>query len=405
LPKPVIEVENLKKKYIIGMNNTLDLRSFINNIFSNKKDKNQSIWALDGISFNVEKGEILGLIGPNGSGKSTLLKILSKITYPTSGKARIRGKVSSLLEVGTGFHPELTGRENIYLNGSLLGMQRNEIKKKFDEIVDFSGVEFFLDTPVKHYSSGMYIRLAFSIAAHLEPEVLLVDEVLSVGDLYFKQKSLDKMNEVSSMGRTILFVSHDLDAIQKICKKGILLKEGKINFEGKINDVINTYKNRSPIENPFKSDKKQINRKISLDNFDLFDSLGNKTNNVSSGDRVRLSIGISSELFVKNIRIRLAILNTFGEIVFELNNYLSGDRIDLQKGSNKITCEIEKLPLNKGKYIIDFWFISENNYHIAKACFFTVDSSIYYKTGNLPYREIYTLVDHSWYYEKEYKNH
>ncbi|MEZ4907358.1 MAG: ABC transporter ATP-binding protein [Saprospiraceae bacterium] len=242
--KPIIEVEHLTKKFILGNNQSADIRRTLMNYFS-KNTQPIEIKALDNISFSIEQGEVFGIIGPNGSGKSTLLKILSKITYPTSGKITIRGRVSSLLEVGTGFHPELTGRENIYLNGSILGMKRQEIKSKFDEIVDFSGVEQFIDTPVKHYSSGMYVRLAFSVAAHLEPEILLVDEVLSVGDLEFRQKSMGKMNEVSKQGRTVLFVSHNLNAIESLCTKGMYLNMGKIMGFGEIFPILNKYTNNS----------------------------------------------------------------------------------------------------------------------------------------------------------------
>ena len=240
--KPIIEVENLSKKFRIGKQSR-DLRQSILNLFSLSKEKHQEIWALKDINFNINQGEVFGIIGPNGSGKSTLLKILSKITYPTSGKAILRGRVSSLLEVGTGFHHELTGRENIFLNGSILGMSKDEINRKFDEIVDFSGIEKFIDTPVKHYSSGMYVRLAFSVAAHLEPEILLVDEVLSVGDMSFREKSMGKMNEVANKGRTVILVSHNLGIIRNLCNNGLYLDSGKIIEQGSIKKVIDKYHN------------------------------------------------------------------------------------------------------------------------------------------------------------------
>jgi lipopolysaccharide transport system ATP-binding protein len=198
-------------------------------------------WALRDVSFSVKQGEILGIIGRNGAGKSTLLKILSRVTAPTSGEVKIRGRIASLLEVGTGFHPELTGRENIFLNGAILGMTKAEIKRKFDEIVDFSGVEQFLDTPVKRYSSGMYVRLAFAVAAHLEPEILIVDEVLAVGDAEFQKKCLGKMQSVAGHGRTVLFVSHNMLAVQKLCKNGLLLEKGSIKASGHIQDILDDY--------------------------------------------------------------------------------------------------------------------------------------------------------------------
>src|SRR6201997_761360 len=201
----------------------------------------ENFWALKGVSFEVKQGDVIGIIGRNGAGKSTLLKILSRITEPTEGRIRIKGRVASLLEVGTGFHPELTGRENIYLNGSILGMSRAEIKAKFDEIVAFAEVERFLDTPVKRYSSGMYVRLAFAVAAHLEPEILIVDEVLAVGDAAFQKKCLGKMEDVSHSGRTVIFVSHNMETVARLCNKSILLDSGKLKQIGNTEDVIKSY--------------------------------------------------------------------------------------------------------------------------------------------------------------------
>src|SRR5215470_7175522 len=201
------------------------------------------LWALRDVSFTVRAGDVVGIIGANGAGKSTLLKILSRITAPTVGRATIHGRVGSLLEVGTGFHPELTGRENIYLNGAILGMRKAEIAAKFDEIVAFAEVERFLDTPVKHYSSGMYVRLAFAVAAHLNPEILVVDEVLAVGDMAFQKKCLGKMDEVSQGGRTVLFVSHNMAAVENLCRRGIVLDQGKLAFQGAARDVVHNYLN------------------------------------------------------------------------------------------------------------------------------------------------------------------
>ena len=226
----------------------MSLRDSLASLFTNKGLK-EDFWALKNINFNVNQGESIGIIGKNGAGKSTLLKVMSKITPPTTGKIISRGRIASLLEVGTGFHPELTGRENIYLNGAILGMTRSEITRKFDEIVDFSGVEKYIDTPVKRYSSGMYVRLAFAIAAHLEPEILIIDEVLAVGDAEFQQKCLGKMQDVSNkQGRTVLFVSHSMAAIKQLCTKAILLEQGTQKAIGDIDDVLAIYqeqKNRS----------------------------------------------------------------------------------------------------------------------------------------------------------------
>ncbi|HZH33379.1 MAG TPA: ABC transporter ATP-binding protein [Pyrinomonadaceae bacterium] len=245
----VVRVENLSKSYRLqnaaGRNSTL--RDALVNTFKNrtKARKVDILWALRDVSFEVQEGETLGIIGHNGAGKSTLLKILSRITRPTSGFAEMRGRVGSLLEVGTGFHTELSGRENIFLSGAILGMQHREIERKFDEIVAFAEIERFLDTPVKHYSSGMFMRLAFSVAVHLEPEILLMDEVLAVGDTDFQHKCLDKMQEVMNEGRTILFVSHNISAITRLCRRAVALNRGQIVAEGEVQTVVNAYLNSS----------------------------------------------------------------------------------------------------------------------------------------------------------------
>ncbi len=249
--KTVIQIENLSKQYIIkheGQNHGT-LRDAITDTFKGmlkskeaKSKRNESFWALKDINFDIKQGDLVGLIGHNGAGKSTLLKIISRITEPTTGSIKIKGRVASLLEVGTGFHGELTGRENIFLNGTILGMSRAEIRRKLDEIVAFSEIEKFLDTPVKRYSSGMYVRLAFAVAAHLEPEILILDEVLAVGDMEFQKKCLGKMEDVSkNEGRTVLFVSHNMGYIKKLCNKGVLLKKGQVHMVGDINHSVAEY--------------------------------------------------------------------------------------------------------------------------------------------------------------------
>jgi lipopolysaccharide transport system ATP-binding protein len=254
--KPIIRVENLSKQYRIGTQQasygtfrdsltnaiTAPFRRFKTSRNSKFETRStEAIWALKDVSFEIQPSEVVGIIGRNGAGKSTLLKILSRITEPTTGQVDLYGRVGSLLEVGTGFHPELTGRENIYLNGAILGMRREEIAEKFDEIVAFAEIEKFIDTPVKHYSSGMYVRLAFAVAAHLEPEILVVDEVLAVGDIQFQKKCLGKMDEVARGGRTVLFVSHNLSAMQQLCQKGIYIKAGKLEKISNMNSVVDSY--------------------------------------------------------------------------------------------------------------------------------------------------------------------
>jgi len=242
--KTVIRAEKLSKQYTLGKKSFGDLRNTLTNFFSKSVDNNEKeklFWALKDVSFEIKEGEVVGLVGKNGAGKSTLLKILSKITEPTDGKAYIYGRVASLLEVGTGFHPELTGRENIFLNGAILGMKRSEIKRKFDEIVEFSCIEKFIDTPVKRYSSGMYVRLAFAVAAHLEAEIMFIDEVLAVGDIEFQKKCLGKMGDVAKSGRTIIFVSHNMGAVNTLCNKGFFLKQGELIATGGVGEIAQLY--------------------------------------------------------------------------------------------------------------------------------------------------------------------
>src|SRR5581483_8188944 len=254
---PILEVKGISKEYRLGhaFNRTETFRELIQRTvraplaWFGSKDrpgaqvKDERFWALRDVSFNVAEGDVVGIIGRNGAGKSTLLKVISRITDPTEGSVVLRGRMASLLEVGTGFHPELTGRENIFLNGAILGMRKAEIVAKFDEIVAFAEIEKFLDTPVKHYSSGMYVRLAFAVAAHLNPEILIVDEVLAVGDIAFQKKCLGKMNEVSRGGRTVLFVSHNMAAVENLCKRGVVLEKGRVAFDGNSKDAVHRYLN------------------------------------------------------------------------------------------------------------------------------------------------------------------
>jgi lipopolysaccharide transport system ATP-binding protein len=292
--KPIIRVENLSKQYRIGAKQasyatlresltnlaTAPFRRFRNNPQSAiRNPQSDMIWALKDVSFEVQPGEVVGIIGRNGAGKSTLLKILSRITEPTIGRVDLYGRVGSLLEVGTGFHPELTGRENIYLSGAILGMSRAEIDRKFEEIVDFAEIEKFLDTPAKHYSSGMYMRLAFAVAAHLEPEILVVDEVLAVGDIAFQKKCLGKMESVAAQGRTVLFVSHSMPVVRQLCSRGVLLRQGEVARIGRIEEVIDDYLDDVQIE-----DEVRFNAPKDADayfsRFCICDIQGNKTTRI-----------------------------------------------------------------------------------------------------------------------------
>lgn len=274
MSETVIRVQNLGKRYSLGHQRSGDLRQTLKDSFKTiagrRNGRPDEFWALKDLDLEVGRGEVIGIIGRNGAGKSTLLKILSRITMPTTGRFELDGRVSSLLEVGTGFHMELTGRENIFLNGTILGMRRTEIRQRFDEIVAFSGVENFLDTPVKHYSSGMRVRLAFSVAAHLEPEILIVDEVLAVGDAEFQRKCLGKMSEVSKgEGRTILFVSHNLAAVEHLCSRGLLLDRGRAVASGEVRSVVDQYVKSGMLANDGRAEGVSLGEGVRVKRFDL----------------------------------------------------------------------------------------------------------------------------------------
>ena len=393
--KPVIEVQNLSKVFNLGKK-PKDFRSAISNFFKPKSNSAEKLVALDSISFDVNEGEVFGIIGPNGSGKSTLLKILSKITFPTSGKAILRGRVSSLLEVGTGFHHELTGRENIFLNGSILGMSKKEIKSKFDEIVDFSGVEKFIDTPVKHYSSGMYVRLAFSVAAHLEPEILLVDEVLSVGDMNFRKKSMGKMSEVAHSGRTVVLVSHNLGVVKNLCTNGLYLDRGKIKALGNIQNVVESY------QNSFNSEKRLKHtiqsEHISVTNFTLLSGENTDSTIISCGDRIKFSISFKAKQKLKHLLVKLIIRNQYKQALFSCNNRLTDDIFTDVPEVGTFECTINKLALNAGIYSVDLYF-EENSTEVFKAIEilnFEVYAGEFYKTSNMPYQDRIFLVEQEW---------
>ncbi len=314
----VINVENLSKQYTLGgvMHNSL--RDAFSGIFrrSGQSESKEILRALDDVSFSVNDGETLGVIGRNGAGKSTLLKILSRITKPSGGFAEIRGRVGSLLEVGTGFHNELTGRENIYLNGAILGMKRTEINRKFDEIVAFSEIEKFLDTPVKHYSSGMYMRLAFSVAAHLDPEVLIVDEVLAVGDMSFQQKCLGKMDEFGRSGRTVLFVSHNLGSLAQICKKGLLLDHGKLVTYGNIDETIDTYLSLAKAEKRFKITEIDAAKPLQITEAFVTNKSGIVSSEVPHDEDFFLNFSVHIDDLKRGSLFCIALLNKYKERVF-----------------------------------------------------------------------------------------
>ncbi|MEP6849623.1 MAG: ABC transporter ATP-binding protein [Acidobacteriota bacterium] len=312
-----IQVENISKRYYLGDRLPNSVRDLLVKLVRVRASIDKSeLWALRDISFEVAEGETLGIIGRNGAGKSTLLKILSRITKPTSGTATIRGRVGSLLEVGTGFHNELTGRENIYMSGAILGMRRAEIERKFDEIAAFSEVEQFLDTPVKHYSSGMYTRLAFSVAAHLEPEILIVDEVLAVGDTGFQNKCLGKMDEVSRSGRTVLFVSHNLGSLSQICTNGLLLHHGRIHSHGSIQDTVNDYLKLANEHGHFTLEDPDIARPMQITEAIVLAHGDRPTNEVPHNEEFFLSLRLNVRHVQRGAMFCVALLNKYKRRVF-----------------------------------------------------------------------------------------
>lgn len=363
----VISVKNISKKYIIKhkrRNDTIkdSFSDITRSIFGNsekKKETEEEFWALSDVSFDINEGDRVGIIGSNGAGKSTLLKILSRITEPTQGSIQIKGRLASLLEVGTGFHHELTGRENIYLNGAILGMKKNEIDKHFDAIVDFAGIERFLDTPVKRYSSGMYVRLGFAIAAHLEPEILIVDEVLAVGDADFQKKSLGKMKDVSQSGRTILFVSHNLTAVEGLCNKGVYMQKGQLKSYGQIGNVINEY-----VQNVSKFHLKQQwdlpntapgNDLVRVKSISLEPTIDLGDNRIDVRTPLRLEFEFWNMSEQANLNLSLFLYTMAGECIFNV-----GSTPQLfKRGIVKNTCEIPGNFLNDGSYYISLMIVKD----------------------------------------------
>jgi lipopolysaccharide transport system ATP-binding protein len=390
----VIKVENLSKLYRLGQVGRKTFYEDFNrwlykllgkedpyakigqeNDFMTKGTGNY-VWALNNISFEVEGGEVLAVIGRNGAGKSTLLKILSKVTSPTAGKAKIKGRIASLMEVGTGFHPELSGRDNIFLNGAILGMTRKEIQNKLDEIIDFSGVETYIDTPVKRYSSGMYVRLAFAVAAHLEPDILIVDEVLAVGDAEFQKKCLGKMKDVSEKeGRTVLFVSHNMGAVQSLCKKGILLNQGKKYSEGPVDDIIDAYAAFAIHSDNTNAVHKQISGGAIIKNcrFLIDGKVISPHTKMMMGQCLEIEMEISALQKIKDLSIAIDIRNITGELYSHITNEDGRYKLELEKVENKWV-KIKTAPIYyaPGYYTVDIWI---GNYH--RDGYYTIKSALH----------------------------
>lgn len=353
--KPILEIQNISKKFRIYHEQQpyLSLRDTVSSIFKTKSSQ-EEFWALKDVSFNVMPGDTVGIIGKNGAGKSTLLKILSKITPPSNGKIIGRGRIASLLEVGTGFHPELTGRENIFMNGSILGMRKTEIIKNFDAIVDFAGVEKFIDTPLKHYSSGMQLRLAFAVAAFLQNEILIIDEVLAVGDAEFQKKCMGKMGEVSKSGRTILFVSHNMASIKQLCNKGIQLNKGELLIDGKMNEAIEKYLSsvtKTLLSGEIPPNVSTINTgELRFTKFNMFDKNNACVDAVNYLSDINLSFEIDSGIEMEDSLIDVRINSIDGiELIHACNKYSNLYNFKISKGKNVVQCII-KNTLQPGKY-------------------------------------------------------
>lgn len=427
----VIKVENISKQYRLGNVGLgtigADLNRWYQTILrgredpylklgeeNNRSQKGESnyVWALRDINFEVKRGEVLGIIGRNGAGKSTLLKILSRTSTPTTGQIKIKGRVASLLEVGTGFHGELTGRENIFLNGAILGMTKTEIRSKLDEIIDFSGVERYIDTPVKRYSSGMYVRLAFGVAAHLEPDILIVDEVLAVGDLEFQKKAIGKMEDVSTKdGRTIIFVSHNMGAVKSICKSGILLNNGKVEFmDNNIDNVVNKYYNYADIDVQSilirDRNDRTGNGKIFIEELFLLNAKENLR--IESGTQVGFSIKYHSAEIDITYRFLISINSQNGDcIVFLDSSMITGFPSLISKEGNIKIKLSEDFGLPIGTYFVNIAVLAGNQMadHVVNAMKFEVVEGLFYYMGKVPYGKGSCFIKQEWRYNGIKKNY
>ena len=421
MSSPVIEIENISKCYRLGKvgSSTLreDIKYFMGKTISALRSRSARIktetdmynspnyvWALKDINFSVNQGEVYGIIGKNGAGKSTLLKILSKVTAPTTGSIKIKGRVASLLEVGTGFHPDLTGRENVFLNGAMLGMTRREVVSKLDEIIAFSGVEKYIDTPVKRYSSGMYVRLAFAVAAHLEPEILIIDEVLAVGDIEFQKKCLGKMNDVRGHGRTILFVSHNMTAVKSLCTKAMMISSGKISHSGQVDDVVNAYFDiqSNLAKNTPIADRVDRGGNQSVKFIDL--QINSKTSNVHAlqiltTERLQLQVAIRNPDKNFSGKMFFTVYDQNDSCVAFLDSEASGMIIKSEDEIFRITASFpDNIALGTGKFILHMAIYNqyELSDFIDTAAEFEVIDSDFFGTGKSVPSEALMLIRNCW---------
>ena len=395
--EPVVHAEGLGKRYVLGASVggysrlTEDVGNAFGRLFGRRAREPvalsaREIWALKDVSLEIQEGAIVGVVGRNGAGKSTLLKVLARITEPTEGRAVIRGRVGSLLEVGTGFHPELTGRENVFLNGAILGMRRTEIREKFDDIVGFAELERFIDTPVKRYSSGMYVRLAFAVAAFLEPEILFIDEVLSVGDQAFQQRCLGRMGEIAHSGRTILFVSHNLAAVAALCTRAILIDSGQLLADGDVDDVITHYLSSVQTTAGGRLDHRQDRQGDGRLKIVRADVLGAAGGPVRTGDDVVVRLQYESEGGDGDVVASIAVEGPMGEPVFYASNRVTGQTLRSHGSGGEIECMFPRLPLLEGRYSLTF-HVSVNGVladWVRNAVYFEVFDADVFGSGNLP---------------------
>src|SRR5215469_6573644 len=419
---PVIAAHNLSKRYRLGtrthrfdrLTELISLRAqkhwnWMRGRSRVENRREQWIWGLDNVSFEVTAGEVIGIMGPNGAGKSTLLKVLSRITDPTSGCVRLRGRASSLLEVGTGFHPDLTGRENIFLNGSILGMPKAEVRAKLDEIVDFSEIEDYLDTPVKRYSSGMFVRLAFAVAAHLEPEILIVDEVLAVGDMAFQKKCLGKMEDVSKQGRTVLLVSHNLATIKHLCQRGIVLRRGKLAFDGIVKDAIDFYAN-SVFGEGSTSDLGMVDLRVTgrrapefripfLEGLGIYAEDGFALKTVLPyGAPLQIRVDCRLRRPVRHVDVLLSFNSLLDEAIFVANSGFDPNCANEEVwGERTFICDIPSFSLVPGDYMVNVSLVVRGIWIdcVDDAARFSVMASDHYGTGRVP-KHGRCVLPHGW---------
>lgn len=387
-----IIAENLSKKYQLGqLHGDTMLRELLVNLVTHpfKRENRETIWALKDVSFTIGEGDVVGIIGRNGAGKSTLLKILSKITYPTSGSIRTQGRVASLLEVGTGFHDELTGRENIYLNGSILGMTKKDMDSKLDGIINFADVERFIDTPIKRYSSGMRLRLGFAVAAHLDPDVFLVDEILAVGDADFQKKCLGTMSNLGRGKKTVLFVSHNMAAIENLCSRAIWIDNGQIRKDGDSREVIESYLSTFAGTRQTGSDLSKMESGVSsgairYTAIKFLSSDGNTREIIRTGDTLRVRLHYHAQKSVQNPHFGLEIYTELGTLVTSVNTWTAGFNIPfLTRGDGHIEFVIDCFNLMPGRYYVSIWIssIGIKHHRLDHCTFINVEASNYFKSG------------------------